>query len=53
MATDPSSDATVSRNASVAVDPLLSRRDISVGMTFASVVMSAAMRSDSAAVRSA
>ena len=50
---NPSSDATVSRNASVAVAPLLSRRDISVGMTFASVVMSAAMRSDSAAVRSA
>ena len=48
MATEPSKLATVSRNASTRSLPSASRRDTSVGMTLASVVISAARRRPSA-----
>ena len=53
MATEPSKLATVSRKAVVRSAPSARRCDTRVGMTLASVVISAARRSPSAAFRSA
>ena len=53
IATDPSNDATVERNASAVSTPAAMRRDTSAGITLASVVISGGSRSDSSAFRSA
>ena len=53
MATEPSSWVTVLRKASTTAVPSAIAREVSVGMTLASVVISSAMSSDSLALRSA
>ena len=52
MATEPSNWATVWRNASSIDRPACSRRETRIGMTLASVVISAGMRRPSPAFRS-
>ena len=53
IATEPSSEATVARNASPVSSPAASRRETSVGMTLASVVISVGTSRRSIASRSA
>ena len=53
MATEPSRRFTVVRKASSAGDPPAMPREVSVGMTLASVVISGAMARPSVALRSA